>query len=277
MSSYIVNGEITDLISVDDRALNYGDGVFETLVIVDGKPLYWNDHVQRLARGCRQLRIPVPDKNLLAEELQQLLKHQELYQSEKLIAKLMITRGVGKRGYKPPQQTKATRIVGVFPYPSYPRKYFDEGVKITVCRIPLSCNPVLAGVKHLNRLEQVMAQDEWDSPDIFEGIMLNSDQYVIECTMSNIFWITNNHLFTPDLANCGVEGVTRTNILQLAEELQMSVTIDYFEMKEMLKADEIFITNSVYGILPVNSVDEHQVQIGPLTRKLMNEFTSNTS
>ena len=273
MSYYIINGELTDQISVEDRALNYGDGVFETLVIKDGQAQHWDEHMDRLERGCRQLRISVPDKELLAEELQQLLAQQASIRSEKRVVKIIISRGVGKRGYKPPQETKVTRILGVFPFPNYPQQYFEEGVKITVCRTPLSCNPVLAGIKHLNRLEQVMAQDEWGDSNIVDGIMLNSDQQVIECTMSNLFWVTNNQLFTPDLSNCGVEGVTRTNILQLAKELQIHVIIGYFGMKEILKADEIFITNSVFGILPVSVVDDQQKQPGPITRKLMNELT----
>ena len=117
-----------------------------------------------------------------------------------------------------------------------------------------------------------MAQDEWNDPQIVEGIMLNADQQVIEGTMSNLFWIRNSHLFTPDLSNCGVEGVTRANILQLAKELQIPTTIDYFDMKELLAADEIFISNSVFGILPVNAVDDHKLKVGELTRRLMNEL-----
>lgn len=272
MSSYIINGEITDLISVEDRSLHYGDGVFETLVVENGIAQHWHAHLDRLNRGCEQLKIPVPDENLLADELSRLVQAQTASETTKLVAKIIISRGIGKRGYKPPGSVKTTRVIGVFPYPEYPSRYFEDGIKLTVCKTPLSCNPVLAGVKHLNRLEQVMAQGEWADPDIVEGIMLNRDQYVIEGTMSNIFWIFNDQLFTPDLSNCGVEGVTRANILQLAKELQIPVNIGYFDMKELLSAVEIFISNSVFGILPVNEIDEHKVQVGPITRQLMREF-----
>lgn len=269
MASYIVNGEVTDFISVEDRALNYGDGVFETLVIKDSEPRHWQSHWQRLEMGCQRLRIAAPDEKILHNELQLLLDKNHISQDKQYVLKIIVSRGIGKRGYKPPMSPQITRIIGIFPYPEYPDSYFRNGVKITVCKTPLSCNPILAGIKHLNRLEQVMAQDEFNSPDIVDGIMLNSDQHVVECTMSNVFWITNNQLVTPDLSNCGVAGVTRENILQLAKELQIPTTIDYFDIKDLYEADEIFISNSVFGILPVRALDGYQKSVGPLTRKLM--------
>lgn len=272
MSAYLVNGEITDLLSVEDRSLHYGDGVFETLVIDNGTALHWDAHLERLDSGCRRLRIPVPDNKLLVEEAEKLLTAQSQSIRSRCVLKIIVSRGVGRRGYKPPPVCESTRIIGVFPYPDYPASYFERGVKITRCKTPLSCNPVLAGIKHLNRLEQVMAQDEWNDPRIIEGIMLNVDQQVVEGTMSNIFWVTNSHLFTPDLSKCGVEGVTRANILGLAKELQIPTTIDYFDMKDLLSADEIFLSNSVFGILPVNAVDDLKLQAGPLTHRLMNEL-----
>ena len=270
MSVYMINGEISQQVSVADRGLHYGDGVFETLVAQNGELKHWVEHMQRLETGCQRLKIPIPDAGLLQKEVNQLLSQQIIPAQSRSIVKLVITRGTGKRGYKPPSTTQVTRIIAVYPYPEYSSAYYDEGVNITICTIPLSCNPVLAGVKHLNRLEQVMAQDEWDDPDIVDGIMLNSDQRVIECTMSNIFWITNNQLFTPDLTNCGVEGVTRANILRLAKELQINTLVGDFNLKDLLAADEIMISNSVFGIFPVKAVNDHRLVAGPVTRKIMN-------
>jgi len=267
----MINGDLSEYVSVQDRGLHYGDGVFETLVVEKGKLQHWPEHMLRLASGCKRLNIEMPDVALLKSEVEHLLDLQSARDS-KHVVKIIVTRGIGQRGYKPPQSSKVTRIISLHPYPAYPALYFTEGVKITVCSIPLSCNPVLAGVKHLNRLEQVIAQSEWDDPEIIDGIMLNSDQEIIECTMSNIFWVTNNQLFTPDLSNCGVEGVTRSIILRLAEELQILTTIGNFMMKDLLAADEIFISNSVFGVYPVKSVGDSQKQPGSITKLFMSKL-----
>lgn len=272
MSTSIVNGELTDVVSISDRGFQYGDGVFETFVVEKGVPQHWDAHMQRLSSGCSRLKIAKPDNSHLKSELDKLLNQQSYVNEKRLVVKITVTRGLGRRGYKPPPQPEVTRIISAFPFPDYPQEYFTQGVRITVCKIPLSCNPVLAGIKHLNRLEQVMAQDEWQDSDIIDGVMLNSDQQIIECTMSNIFWVTDNQLFTPDLSHCGVEGVTRANILRLAEELQIPITIGNFELKDLLAADEIMISNSVFGILPVKSVDDHQLNPGSLTQRLMNQL-----
>lgn len=268
----MINGEISAQVSVNDRGLHYGDGVFETLVALNGKLQHWDEHIRRLEMGCQRLKIQVPDAELLKNETHELIKQQNTSNQSKLIIKMIVTRGIGKRGYKPPASTQVTRIITLYPYPEYPSQHFNEGVKITLCKIPLSCNPILAGIKHLNRLEQVMAQDEWDDPDIVDGIMLNNNQHVIEGTMSNIFWVSNNQLLTPNLTNCGVDGVTRTNILRLAKELQITIKINDFFMKDLLAADEIMISNSVFGILPVRAVDSHIFPVGPLTKQLMSKL-----
>ena len=272
MSACMINGEISDQVEVNDRGLHYGDGVFETLVAFEGELQHWDDHIKRLELGCRRLKIPLPAPEILKKEVKELLKQENISTQKKSVLKIVITRGIGQRGYKPPLHTQVTRIIAVYPFPEYPPHYFAEGVRITVCKIPLSCNPVLAGIKHLNRLEQVMAQDEWSEPDIVDGVMLNNDQNIIECTMSNIFWVTNNQLVTPNLSNCGVEGVTRTNILRLAKELQIKTVIGDFKMKDFLAADEIMISNSVFGILPVKAIDGHCLQVGPICKLLMSHL-----
>ena len=273
-SSYMINGEIADQVSVLDRGLHYGDGVFETLVAVNGKLVHWEEHMGRLQTGCERLKIPVQDQGLLYDEVQALLKQNDTTDhvpsgNIRRVVKIIITRGAGKRGYKPSKDPQVTRIVALLPFPDYPDSYYRDGVRITRCNTPVSCNPVLAGIKHLNRLEQIMAQDEWSDDTIFDGIMLNLDKYVIECTMSNIYWVSSEQLMTPDLSNCGVEGIIRAKILQLAEELQLTVKIDYFEMKDLLEADEVMISNSLLGICPVTSIDDEHKIVGPITRKLM--------
>jgi 4-amino-4-deoxychorismate lyase len=129
----------------------------------------------------------------------------------------------------------------------------------------------LAGIKHLNRLEQILARAEWDNNDTIDGIMLNNDHHIVECTMSNVFWVSRNQLCTPDLSQCGVEGVMRANVLRLAKELQLSINIGYFSIEDLLVADEVFITNSVFEICPVRTIGSQEIRRGwgPVTNKIV--------
>lgn len=251
---------------MSDRGLHYGDGLFETICVRDGELRYWDDHAQRLLTGCRRLRFPEPDINLLEFEVGQLLE-KEARQTG--VVKIMLTRGSGKRGYRPPEPANITRIVGLYPMPEYPESYTTDGVQIRICQTRLACNPALAGVKHLNRLEHILAHTEWDDADIVEGLMLNFDDLVIEGTMSNIFISKNGALITPDLSRCGVHGVMRAQVIKLAGELRIPLKITLINLADLLAADEVFITNSVHGIWPVRQIDEQLFQPGPVCRQLI--------
>ena len=267
MSVYLVNGEISDQVPITDRGLQYGDGVFETLTVIEGNPQLWDAHMQRLLAGCKRLHIPEPDLELIRQEVQRLLTNNS--SPSKQIIKIIITRGSGQRGYRPPDPVLPTRIIALLPFPDYPNNYWTAGVKITICKTRLACNRRLAGIKHLNRLEQVLAHTEWDDPEIIDGIMLNNDQYVIEGTTSNLFWVNQGQIYAPDLSECGVEGVMRNHVIKLAKELQLSTNIGHYFIEDLMAADEIFLTNSVHGIWPVRQVDEYKLQPGPITQKLM--------
>ena len=267
MSNYLINGEVKDVVPVTDRGLHYGDGIFETLKIQSGALQYWNDHMARLLLGCKRLRFPEPDIALLKSEAEQLIS--ERNDADDAVLKIVITRGSGQRGYKIPIPQEPTRIVAIYPFPDYSQSYWTEGVKTTICKTRLACNRRLAGIKHLNRLEHIMASSEWEDIEIVEGIMLDKDQHVIECTMSNLFWAHEDKLYTPDLAECGVEGVMRSQILQFANELQLPVMIGHYFIEDLLSADEIFITNSIYGLWPVRQIDEYTFGLGSKTKQLM--------
>jgi len=260
----MINGVVTDQLTVFDRGFQYGDGVFETLIAENGHLQFWNKHIDRLNNGCQRLKIIVPDPKVLEAEIHQLLNNDVSRQ----IVKIIITRGSGMRGYQFQANSSPTRCIARYPAPAYPTDYYTQGVYLTVCQTRLACNPTLAGIKHLNRLEQVLARNEWDNPDIVDGIMLNNDQLVVETTSSNVFWVTGQHLYTPDLDQCGVAGVIRQQVLELAKELQISCTIGHFGIEEMMSGDEIFITNCVHGVWPVRQIDQRQWRIGTVTRQI---------
>lgn len=267
MANFLINGKATGQVSVTDRGLHYGDGIFETIKIQSGSLHHWEEHMARLQMGCQRLHFPSPDVAALKSEAEQLISDRD--NTSDAILKIIVTRGNSQRGYKLPVPQEPTRILAIYAFPDYPESHWTNGVKTVICKTRLACNRRLAGIKHLNRLEQVLASTEWEDSEIVEGIMLDKDQHVIEGTMSNLFWVNEDKLYTPDLAECGVEGVMRDQILQLAKELHLPVMIGHYFIEDLLSADEIFITNSIYGIWPVRQIDQYTFNLGSMTKQLM--------
>lgn len=265
---FLIDGQISEYLQVQDRGLHYGDGVFETIAVLQNSLLCWEAHYQRLKSGCERLGIECPPASILISDFSQLKQDSEL-----AVLKIIITRGQGGRGYRSPDpETHVTRILGIYPWPDYPEKNYAEGVNTRICRMRLGHNPYLAGIKHLNRLEQVLARSEWDQVDIAEGLMLDINDNVIEGTMSNLFIVTNNSLITSDIVNCGINGIIRQFILGLAPDVGLPVKITTIKMQDLYNADEIFLSNSVIGVWAVKMVESHQFEPGPWTEKIRNKL-----
>ena len=184
------------------------------------------------------------------------------------MAKLIVTRGEGLRGYAPPQPSRPCRVLLGSPAPTYPSEHAEQGVRLFPCVTRLAEQPLLAGLKHLNRLEQVLARAEWQSPAYAEGLMCDSAGRVIEGVYSNLLLCKDGQLLTAELSRCGVAGVMRAEVLAQAERLGIVVHIRDISRAELLAADEVFLCNSLYGIWPVRELQGHDWPVGPLTRKL---------
>jgi len=261
---HLINGQPSESISVQDRGLHYGDGLFETLAVSDKQLLCWDKHFARLKKGCARLGMECPSSDLLFSEALQLCND-----SDKSVLKIILTRGQGGRGYRPPdKQNPATRILGNYPWPEYQPRYFTDGIKIRLCNTRLARNPQLAGIKHLNRLEQVLARSEWDDPEIAEGLMQDTEDNVVEGTMSNLFILNGNLLLTPDITECGIAGIIRECILELAADMGLETSISTLTDKDLYAADEIFLSNSVIGIWTVRQLEQHKFKPGPWTDKI---------
>jgi len=254
-----VNGSPSDVIAVTDRGLQYGDGLFETIAVVDGQPCLWQAHMDRLQAGCSRLGIPLQDGDQLLAEARQ-----EIGQQPRCVLKIIITRGQGGRGYRPPPETACSRILYSSPWPDYPAAAFEQGVKLRVCNTRLGSNPTLAGIKHLNRLEQVMAQAEWDDSAIAEGVMLDHEERVIEGTMSNLFVLQDGQLLTPDLSRCGTAGVMRGLVMDIAASLEIPVTVMDMKLDRLWQADALFLCNSLIGIWPVRQLEDRAYDPGAI-------------
>jgi 4-amino-4-deoxychorismate lyase len=259
----LINGLATDEISFFDRGLQYGDGLFETIAVEDSSLLCWGEHLDRLEQGCKRLNISCPDSTILKDEAISLINS-----NTRGVIKIIITRGQGGRGYVLPDLDKPSRIISLYPWPEYPCENYSAGIKVRLCDYRYSRNSTLAGIKHLNRLEQVLARAEWTDDSIAEGIVMDQEENVVEGTMSNLFYLANNILTTPDLSTCGVDGIIRNKIIELATKLNIDVEIKKISIESLMKADEIFVCNSIIGVWPVNTIGEKIFSVGKDTQQI---------
>ncbi|MFV3416106.1 aminodeoxychorismate lyase [Pseudomonas nitroreducens] len=261
-----IDGQSAEALSARDRGLAYGDGLFETICVSAGRPRLLARHRARLEEGVRRLSLPV-SLDLVEDEL---LRFSALLGDG--VAKLMLTRGEGARGYAPQADARVRRLLLGSPAPAYPAKNGEEGVTLFPCATRLAEQPLLAGLKHLNRLEQVLARAEWSDPAFAEGLMRDVSGRIVEGVFSNLFLVKQGELITAELSRCGVAGVMRAEILERTRDLGLPVIVRDIEYGELAQADEVFLCNSLYGIWPVRGVAEFAWPVGPLTRKLQGQL-----
>ena len=262
-----INGNSSDRIEVTDRSLHYGDGVFETIAYRNKRFEFLDAHLNRLLSSCKKLKIPFQQ----LDELQIELKMISQAVNHDLVVKVIISRGSGGRGYFANKDLIPTRIVSTYPYPSYPQSYQKQGISARLCQHRLSENKQLAGLKHLNRLDQVLARNEWDDDSIAEGLMLDQENCIIEGTMTNIFIVKAGQLMTPLLEKSGVEGIMKAEIIKLATQYyNLNVEMVKLKKTDLENADEIFVCNSINGIWPVIHIEgiDTDYSVGLLTKKL---------
>lgn len=257
-----LNGKPLTGLPLTDRGLHYGDGLFETIRIENKQPVWWSQHLDRLLKGCQQLKLSV-DSPLIEQELQGFLAQQVDIHG---VVKLMITRGTGGRGYNPLDADQVRRLLLWYPLPHYPASHFQQGIQLYDCQTKLGHQPLLAGLKHLNRLEQVLARQEWSDNQFAEGLMLDLNQHIIEGTMSNVFWVADGELQTPSLSQCGVAGVCRQFLVEQAKPLP--VNQGDFKVSALAEAKEVFVCNSVLGVWPVRVYRHWSWPVGPITQQL---------
>jgi 4-amino-4-deoxychorismate lyase len=260
---WLVNGQ-SNGVDPADRGLAYGDGLFETMAASDGRIRRLNLHFDRLEEGCRRLEIPAPSRSLLAQEIDA-----HCPRRGRAVVKLIVTRGPGARGYLPPEPATPTRVLAISPWPAHPDSFYRDGISMRTCQLRLAENPALAGLKHLNRLEQVLAQLELRGHPIQQGLMLDASGHVVGGTSSNLFVAGAGALSTPALTRCGIKGVMRRAVLDAARTLGLRAEERDIMPAEVLGADELFVTNALFGIWPVAELDGHRFAVGPITERLM--------
>jgi len=263
----LVNGQHQNLLPVADRAVQYGDGAFETILVRGHQPVFWQQHLDRLQTACHTLQIPADLSHLRAEADTLIAAH-----GASGVLKIIISRGAGGRGYGPPESPLPTRILQIHPMPQDYLQHAREGIRVFKCKHPLSSNPALAGLKHLNRLDQVMASLELPA-QFQEGLMCNTAGDLIEGIKSNVFMVIDGVLLTPELSHCGVAGVMRAAIIARCKEYaSLNVAERKLGLEDLESASEVLICNSVLEIWPITQIQwNHAVlsyEVGPVTRRL---------
>lgn len=244
----LIDGQPDENVSARDRGLAYGDGVFRTLRVVRGQPLWWRDQAAKLAADCAALGLACPDESVLHDEVSRVAA------STDCVVKIIITRGQGSRGYAP-GAARPVRMVMAAALPDYAGDHAPLEVRARWCALRLGQQPRLAGIKHLNRLENVLARAEWDDPAIREGLLCDQAGHVISGVMSNLFWVKADVLHTPDLSDCGVAGVARVRLLRAAIRHGWATRIERHPAAAILDADEVMICNSLIGVRRIARID----------------------
>jgi 4-amino-4-deoxychorismate lyase len=266
-----LDGAPSTSLSVFDRGLQFGDGLFETMRFRNGVINFLVLHLERLQLGLSRLRLPIAMARI-ERDLQALCEELVSRHIADAIIKLIVTRGVSPRGYSPDLATSASLILQVYPYD--PREALQQhGAALTLCQMRLADQPALAGIKHLNRIENVLARGEWKQ-QFHEGLMLNQQGDIVEGTMSNVFFVEGSAsagwvLYTPVVDRCGIDGVMRRVVLQIvASRPGMDVRESAISQARMQQFSAGFLTNAIIGIWPIKSLCGRPFEIVPAIRDL---------
>lgn len=247
-----INGIEDQYISISDRALAYGDGLFTTAKIFNGEIQRLNEHIERLQSGCQQLGICQPDYIALKANLIDAVKPYEL-----AVLKVVVSAGQGGRGYSRKGVTSPNVIVTVNTFPEHYLAWAETGITLSDCSLTIGLNPLLQGIKHLNRLEQVLIRQELDTALADDLLVTNVLGQVIETSCANVFWLKNEVLYTPSLEQSGVNGLVRQKILNTFTNVQVVTA----ELNDIDSVEGMFICNSVMGIVPVKQYNQTQFSI----------------
>ncbi|MBJ7312892.1 aminodeoxychorismate lyase [Rugamonas sp. CCM 8940] len=265
MELSFINGQAGHLLPVADRGLQYGDGLFETILCLDGAAQRFELHWERLRAGCARLAIALPE---IRAELHAAIADAAL---PRAVAKLIVTRGSSARGYACPAAVAPNWILTIAAAPSPDPARYRDGIALMTCHTRLPHDRLLAGMKHLNRLHQVLARAELGE-QVQDGVMLDQQGSVIEGVLSNLFLVQRGRVLTPDLSQCGVCGILRGEVMAACRTLGLALEVRAVAPHELLDADEVFVTNVLGGVVPVRSIDGRDIPRGPVARQLREQL-----
>jgi 4-amino-4-deoxychorismate lyase len=265
---------IADSIALD-RGLLYGDAVFTSIALIEGQLLLLDEHLLRLKNDAARLKFADYDFDSLRQELQ------STYSQQNAVVRVALSRGTGVRGYAYNDKIKPVLWHGVSAYPDGAIQKRSQGIVARICDTRLAHNPLLAGIKHANRLEQIMARSEWqaepNSETVSEGLMLDYQDRVIEGTMSNLFMLKDERCYTPKLNEAGVSGIMRGQVIKALAELNVELEQCQLTTDDLFNADGLFVSNAVIGVWPVIKLQTQDFPIAPLMSKLVAQLATNNA
>ena len=252
----LVNGKRSQELELSDRGFNFGDGHFTTIKVIAGEPLLLPLHIARLKHACGILAINFEHW----DELEATIEYQASIKQQGIL-KATITRGSGGSGYGTVGCSAANWYLQFRPIPSHYQEWREAGVELTICAYQQTVTPHFAGLKTLNRLDQVMIKQELDKRNANDGLVCSTDGFVIETSMANLFWVKNNVVYTPSIHRSGVDGVMRTHIIELLKSINIRVKEADYSITEIYSAQEVFISNAVMELVPISRIAADDIAV----------------
>ncbi|MGY3857889.1 aminodeoxychorismate lyase [Aeromonas intestinalis] len=259
----LINGVSTEALSARDRGLSYADGHFTTMLVQGGEVVWWPDHLARLQQASHRLGFAAIPWDQLAAEVASLAAGQT-----QAVVKVVLTRGSGGRGYDGANCDSPTRIVSLADYPAHYPNWQRTGIEALICQQRLGDAPMLAGLKSLGRLEQVLLKRELAARGGVEGIVLNSRGFLVEGVSANLFWRRGKTVFTPDLTHGGVDGIMRRRVMGMLKQMGIELRVVEAPLESLWQAEEVWLTNTLMGIVPLNRIGDQGYPNPVLIRRL---------
>ena len=259
-----VDNQKVQKVSPFDRGLAYGDGLFATMRVENRSILFLDTHLQRLIDGAYRLGFDWQLTQTLRDELNVLADKQVTG-----CIKLLLTRGEGGRGYQSPAKPSPMLIVSLHALPQTYQKWRKSGAKLASSDVPLASQPLLAGIKHLNRLEQVLIKSSGLLLGFDDWLVSNSQGNVIESSVGNLFFISGTDVYTPKITESGVSGVMRQQVIEALLTKGFNVFCTDISQASIQQYKHVVMTNSLYGIIDITAIDNHSFDRFELTQPLL--------
>ncbi|MCG9711663.1 aminodeoxychorismate lyase [Shewanella insulae] len=266
-----VNGQQEDSVSAFDRGLAYGDGLFATMRCRGTEVLFLESHLLRLAQGANRLGLPLPEA-ALTEQIAKACEQGAKQFSQDYCLKVLISRGTGGRGYMPPQTPAPTCVLSLHEIPAHYLQWQAGGIKLQVSQVTLGQQPLLAGMKHLNRLEQVLIRTHQLDVGFDDWLVCDTAGNIIEASMANLFFIKGGTIVTPSLEQAGVAGVMREQLLLWFVLAGFNLEVRRVSLEELAHFDHVLACNSLFGAVAVNGIAEHSFGHSPLIKQLLHDL-----
>ncbi|QYK03309.1 aminodeoxychorismate lyase [Shewanella psychrotolerans] len=264
-----VNGARQETVSAFDRGLAYGDGLFATMRCTKEGVLFIDTHMARLTQSAKRLGIQWQPSIELKQLIASLVQQEHKSFNGDFCLKLLLSRGVGGRGYQPPEKAATTEVISFHPIPSHYRQWQSTGIALQTSNMRLALQTRLAGMKHLNRLEQVLIKAQILGEGFDDWLVLDTQNTIIESSMANLFLIKNSQVVTPSLHLSGVAGVMREQLIYWFIESGFDIDIRPVTYSELGEFEHVLLSNSLFGVVGINRIDQWFFSPSELIQKII--------